>query len=601
MKCSQLRTRILWGCRAQVSRDVAKICPALRRREAGVLHNADVLCRIVPFLLLILLLFVVLLTVFTEVQIRNFQFITGASVVRDGRSDSNFTSTYGLKGDYQDNFTWSPPAPVLDNYPVERGTKFAEEQLEHSWLQPLVFMAHVRPVESSKVRAEVFLYMTGVSMGTFNRNFSVVGCLVGTDVYPLLYSRLDIALCEIDREVHDGEILSVALFKDDTLMRAMEGPVTLRTGVQVTFMKGDVYQAPENTILHLDDGTNVEDLMIVRSIVNASVTPIPKEKLDSHPRYEICLATQMKPYPYLLPDWISYHRRIGVDTIYIMDNDAPENLSKKFAKMDDVEVLYWPWARSQVQGWSWMLIAARSRCEWLLLMDADEYVMFGLGENMENASKQPLRAFARKLRQSGYDEAFFQFVVMGNSGYIKRPKGPLPESFIHFKQYNNTNGKVLLRTDTEWVLSTLHSASAFEATRTFREKNTTIYPCSSEDVPRIVHYQFRSWEEFALKMRTGSASIHNYHGVGGKEVGRKPGGYINVKPEREYTHFRTIYRAVMGAEWKRERRLVRRDGSLRCFLEISETALGELVCEEEDTDSLDLHRNSTQEGSRRTA
>lgn len=549
----------------------------------------DILCRFFPFLLLVLLFFLVLLTMFAEVQMESLQFITtGANIIMHKGSRAGNDTGYSLDGNPRDNFVWGPPPPLRDDYTVIRDTQFGNTQLEHEWLQPLVFMAYVRRTKSLAPQTEVFLYMTGVSMGTFNRNFSVVGCLVGKDVYPILYSRLDVVFCEIDREVQGGEKLSVALFKDDTLEQAIRGPVELKPGLQVTFSPGDVYQLPEDSVVHLSNVAKTEDLMIVRSVVQASPSKISKDMLGNRPRYEVCMATQMKPYPYLLSDWIEYHRRLGVDMVYIMDNDGPEDLSAKFAGMNDVEVIYWPWARSQVQAWSWMLVAARSRCEWLLLTDADEYVMFGLGENMEHATKQPLRMFARRMRRSGYDEAFFQFVVMGNSGYIERPKKPLPEAFIHFKQYNNTNGKVLLRTDAEWMLSTVHSASGLGTMRTFRQRNTTIYPHSVEDVPRIVHYQFRSWEEFALKMRTGSGSIHDQQGVGGRDVAKQPGGYVNVRSEREYTHFRELYRAVTGAEWNRERKLVRKEGNVRCFVEIRVAqTVGEQMCEEDDGESVE--------------
>lgn len=195
-----------------------------------------------------------------------------------------------------------------------------------------------------------------------------------------------------------------------------------------------------------------------------------------------------------------------------------------------------------------------------------------------------MRAFVRRLGRERYDEAFLQFIVMGNSGYDGRPEGALAENYSHQYMVNGTNGKSLLRTDSEWKGSNVHRGNAVDngKMKSFWDKNGNIYPEERGEAGRMVHFQFRSWEERAMKVRIGSGSIHDRHNVTGREIGEARYGYLRVFEEKRYTHFRKIWRVVMEEEWRGEQVLVRRkQGGSKCRSEVIGDWIGKEECEGE--------------------
>lgn len=461
---------------------------------------------------------------------------------------------------------WQTPLPFSEEYFVRRGSDFAKRQSNHSWLQPLVFLAHVRRSKVSDRHSEVFLYMTGVSMGHFKRGFRIMGCVVGRDVYPVVDAALDVAMCNVPRIVKKGEMLSVAVSNDRTLQTAMKGPVELQLGLRAELKQGDIIAVPDGVKSHIDNvGTG--ELMAVKSVAKAEaeMAEVENEDMETRARYEVCIVTQMKPYPHLLGDWIDYHRRLGVDMVYVLDNGSKEDLGATFSGRRDVEVLFWPWGRSQVQAVSWFLIAGRRSCEWILFTDADEYLMFGIGKDMGHAGKRVLKRFVNTKREQGYQQLFFRFIIMGQSGHARIPKDPLPEAYTYVREGAMSNGKAICQTDADWFVMRVHWAKGFSDVKSYQKKEKNRYPVEPTDDPSLVHFQFRSWEELAIKKRTGSPSINDRHGSKTRIVrDSPPAGYLMVNERQRYTHFRGIWREVTTATGLNEQTLVRYRHGIRC-------------------------------------
>lgn len=95
------------------------------------------------------------------------------------------------------------------------------------------------------------------------------------------------------------------------------------------------------------------------------------QPVDSGPRYFMCAATQVKNMAKYLPDWAQYHRRIGVDKMYIYDNNSTDGMAALGRALDGVEVIPWPWRRSQRQAYTHARLIGRRRCRWMLFMDLD--------------------------------------------------------------------------------------------------------------------------------------------------------------------------------------------------------------------------------------
>jgi hypothetical protein len=93
-------------------------------------------------------------------------------------------------------------------------------------------------------------------------------------------------------------------------------------------------------------------------------------------RYGTCMVTQMRDMAYMVDEWVDYHRHIGIDHFYIYDNNSTDHLAALYGHgHDDIEVIPWPWRRSQNQAYSHALAFARSRCHWIFFADVDYFLL----------------------------------------------------------------------------------------------------------------------------------------------------------------------------------------------------------------------------------
>lgn len=470
---------------------------------------------------------------------------------------------------------WSTPPHINSTYTITRHTPGVDYLLEHEWTRPAILLHYARPHPNNRTQVELFVYATGINMGSFDRGFEVSGCLVGDDVYQATTLKGDVFSCRVYRPIEKGERISLVLPHNQSIDQQLNGSVEIRTGLNVSLQQGDLIALSKHARIHLDgfeaDADHFQQFMFVNSTQKFEALHDDRHPNadDSHPRYEICLTTQIKPFTKYLDDWIAYYIRIGVDMVYIIDNDAEENLSDTFKHRKEVQVLYWPWRRSQTQALSYMLVAARPRCEWLIQADVDEFVMLGIGKNHELAGKQVLRRYLRRRVDHRHKQFMFWFLVMGGSGHVQTPDLPMPEAYFHRSARQPKNGKSVAFTDHWWRYSGVHSYGGVPAARAPVDRNSSnlFYPVDEEDQPIMVHYQTRAYEDMIIKENYGSGSTTD------NKINRKkavempsvvPNWVTNVNDDLEYTHFRDIYRSIMKEPFELKQTLVRSDNGKRC-------------------------------------
>ena len=456
-----------------------------------------------------------------------------------------------------------PPLSLKQIFPLTRNSPDAEFHLKHKWSQPLVIQSYVRYKADVKDGMEVVLITTGVSMGSFQRNFTGAGCMIGNHVYPVDEFRQDKAICTVPKGITKGQHMTLVIFKDEVVEAALEGPVTITKGFVAELEEGDLLPLKNGTKLHgaLEE-VDPEGLLAVNSRIMYSeqLDPYSPSDYKALPRYEICLATQIKPSTDLLPDWLDYHRRLGADFVYVFDNHAEEDVSALLAHRHDVEVLYWPWEKSQIQAFTYSLYAMRARCEWVFLMDTDEYVMVGLdgSDSLSKRALPPLKEYIREKEKAGYAQVKFHWLIMKNSGYEERPDKPVPEAYVHredpqLKSHASvTLGKTAISMNYNWVRSNAHARLAGEKARKFHNYSDEFYPKRINDTGMIVHYRKRSWVEYQEKLQSGRANINNPMSVsylekwGSGANDERKGLYMRLSESnrKEYTHFRDIWRRV---------------------------------------------------------
>ena len=184
-------------------------------------------------------------------------------------------------------------------------------------------------------------------------------------------------------------------------------------------------------------------------------------------KYELCVLTRVKDVSYLLPQWLEYHINAGVDHFYIADD----------CSTDGGKTMFWAQLYSNVgmvtlyetqdfndctnhipneaKLFDFLFEKAKQSCEWITVIDADEYmypsnpqngILFGdtkqreqadLNHNMKhNISnhvyhKPVLKQIIAQLEKHQQALVRMPWYVMSTQGYESRPPGLLLQAYTH--------------------------------------------------------------------------------------------------------------------------------------------------------------------------
>jgi hypothetical protein len=152
-----------------------------------------------------------------------------------------------------------------------------------------------------------------------------------------------------------------------------------------------------------------------------------KERQTS--RYFLCLVTQIKDMAYMVNEWFQYHRRIGFDHVIIYDNNSTDNLQSLFHNNDDIEIISWPWRRSQVQAYTHALLFTKNRCVWTLFSDLDSCIF--------PRSSTSIRKIIENITTIQVAQIHFKFLRMSHENLIKCSNASVTDTYIHRNKLPN--------------------------------------------------------------------------------------------------------------------------------------------------------------------
>lgn len=357
--------------------------------------------------------------------------------------------------------------------------------------------------------------------------------------------------------VEEGALIRVVLLANQALEEAKKGPVKLSTSVIATLNDTDVVPLPQS--ISLNGSRYARDQL---QLVTVGRHTLATEETSDH-RWRFCIMTQIAPSAWLLPQWVSYHRRIGIDHIYIFDNGAKENIPDMFTGRNDVEVLNWPFHKCQLQLIAWFQWMARSRCESVMHIDVDEFLMIGLGNRTEYQQARPLPYFATHVWDQGYESFKIPYIIMCNHGYRLNPRGFLAENYMQRAGYQwFHNGKAMCSTAVIYESGLVHSCGKvngrvvrFHMPKILKWGDVNMYPEARGEFPFVVHFRERSWEEWVEKSNAGwvVGGLVADSNKGTLDVESPPDRYMRVDETMMYTHFRGLWRRVMteGDDWEK--------------------------------------------------
>jgi Glycosyltransferase family 92 len=450
------------------------------------------------------------------------------------------------------------------------------------WARPRVFHTFGVPCGSGAVDCvlQLFALTQGLHAPAMGWELRVVGCVVGRDVYSVVGAYSGTYECRVPREIKDGEEVTVAVERSAVAERLRVVGATVK-GVGVVHVEGDL-------VVVAGDETRLRVRSMVAWMGQVDASP-PVNAVEG--RYELCVATQEKVYPEdIYPHWLEYHRRLGVDMFYIYDNHAEgAGIAGNWTDAADVEVLYWPHVKSQLTTHAHVLILARRRCEWLALIDVDEWMLVaGIGDSDgsggDGGGLAPLKRSAETWRARGYDMIFMRDIAFGPSGHHYRPKTPMPEAYTHLQGQGGDLGKVIVRTDAATPDSKVHKIVLRGAARNTHvgkkvgKRNADGRLPLAQGEIYISHYKHRSWEDYVRKGQGGRNSMFvadwaTTRDAANWRVDVPSKGYVGPPPESTtWLGMRDAWRAVMRRPAPPQV-LARSERRLRCVAAIGRTGV----------------------------
>lgn len=406
----------------------------------------------------------------------------------------------------------------------------------HDHLIPFVYTAVGIPYKNHHTNNSellLFLYTQGTLACTGEHAkpcsyLDVTSCLVGDDSFPVLYDANGVYTCSITRGLVEGEPLTV-MVSAHVWKRKLD---TAEDGIVEGHLK---------SMRRLDTGAYV----LTSDTRWEDQTDKPVGGREG--RYRVCLMTQEKHFPDYIPEWLTYHRRIGVDYVYIYDNNSPKNMSNLFKAANDVEVVYWPWERSQIQAQNHFLLVGRRRCQWGIFIDVDEFLIVRSGR-YESGNVLPLKALLRDMREKkDVSQIRVKSIVLGSSGHIYHPREAIVESYWHLARNQDRLTKPIAWLGHVMPDSTVHRIETSDGYYTALSKDFLNGEGEIESVG-LCHYKFKSWEDYVEKGRGGRNSFHvgTWDYSANWSIHEPSKGHLSLKNGEKYTECRRIWRRTLG-------------------------------------------------------
>lgn len=355
-----------------------------------------------------------------------------------------------------------------------------------------------------------------------------------------------------------GEKVAALLVWDDNLNTAINASRMVK-GVTFEISPNDIQKSARTfeKPLFLRQPPQMDAVAILKSHVLWS-PDIIDNSLPETIRYELCMMTQIKYDQHLIPDYLAYYRRMGVDRFYLYDNNSPNGLDQYANHY--TEIVHWPWNRSQFQAHTHFVLASRSRCRYAAFFDLDEYVFIG------GTGPSLLKRYVRYRSSQGYPQILFMHIMMAGAGHIQRPWGSLPELYTRVRTYQKNFGmSTTIQTNHSWTTHRVNRVFGGKLPA-YENRTTDLSPTNFQNTAVVIHYVSRSWEEFVDKAREGNSNIflkYFYNAV--LDASNPQRWFLTTEYSWEMTQFRTFWRSIRALRDTGEVTLTWDSDGKRCF------------------------------------
>lgn len=207
-----------------------------------------------------------------------------------------------------------------------------------------------------------------------------------------------------------------------------------------------------------------------------------------------------------LEEWVAYHRLVGVDHIYIYDNDSfipiKQTLAKDIAS-GYVTCIDFPGLSKQMPAYNDCLTRFGADSQWIAFIDCDEFLVPKKTDSVPEVLD----------RYSNYASLQVNWVLFGSSGHIARPEGLVIENYTKSSPYSykeNLHTKAIIQPSlVARAGSNPHyfvpKPGFYAVAENFEGVPNAWSKTHSVEFLQLNHYTLKSLTEFHAKMAKGRA------------------------------------------------------------------------------------------------
>ncbi|PIA56843.1 hypothetical protein AQUCO_00700889v1 [Aquilegia coerulea] len=291
---------------------------------------------------------------------------------------------------------------------------------------------------------------------------------------------------------------------------------------------------------------------IVPSVAYYSLYKQQNEREDTT-YSQLCACTMVHNVGKFLKEWIVYHSKLGVGKFILYDNDSDDDLGKVVQELVldeeyNVEIVNWPWPKTQEAGFSHSAIYAKGSCKWMMYMDVDEFVFSPSWLNATAPTSDMLLSLLPTTEVSSSPSSAAETLPPSSDilPWLSRPIGQVYIKCLEFGPSNQqshpiagvTQGYTCRRRaenrHKSIVLLDVIDHSLQNAIHHFRLKDGYRTKTLRLNEGVVNHYKYQAWSEFKAKFRRRvSAYVVDWNQkVNPMSKDRTPGlGYEPIEPE----------------------------------------------------------------------
>jgi len=222
-------------------------------------------------------------------------------------------------------------------------------------------------------------------------------------------------------------------------------------------------------------------------------------------QYYLCICCIIKDENQYLEEWISYHRKVGVEHFYIYDNGSKVPIADTIRQIGAEQyatVRTIKGKAKQVKAYGDCIKRYGGTSQWIAFIDTDEFI---LSKNTNHQLPEFLKDY------EPYGGLGVNWLIFGSNGHIERTNRPQLESFTMRSEAGfHVNRHIKSIVQPRYVQSSknAHSFNYIEGKFAVNENFEPIEGAFSEpsvNKIQLNHYYCRSMEEFDEKINRGIA------------------------------------------------------------------------------------------------